>query len=98
MEESEHSVCTAKVGPAWRSRQKDSMSFFEWNVDDQGVPFHQKGPETFDDYLYTVCWAQTEAKGAIGYQYLGWTRTTPVPLAAQLIDARGRHHMYANHN
>jgi hypothetical protein len=26
------------------------------------------------------------------------TRTTPAPTATQLIDARGRHHMYSNHN
>ena len=70
----------------------------EWNVDDDGVPFHEKGPETFDDYLYSVYWAQTDAKGATGYQDPGWTRTITVPSAEQLIDARGRHHMYANHN
>ena len=71
---------------------------FYWSVDDEGVPFHQKGPETLDDYLYSVYWAQTEARGATGYQDPGWTRTTPVPSAEQLIDARGRHHMYANRN
>ena len=66
---------------------------FEWNVDDDGVPFHEKGPETFDKFLSTVYWDQTEARGATGYQDPGWTRTTPVPSTAQLIDARGRHHM-----
>ena len=71
---------------------------FEWNVDDDGVQFHEKGPETFDDYLYSVYWAQTDAKGATGYLEPGWARTTPVPSAEQLIDARGRRHMYANHN
>ena len=40
---------------------------FEWNVDDDGVPFHEKGPETFDKFLAKVYGAQTEAGGATGY-------------------------------
>ena len=60
-------------------------------------PTTGKGPETFDDYLYTVFWSQAEAKGATGYQDLVRNRTSHARTEAQLIDARGRHHMYANH-
>ena len=41
--------------------------------------------------------AKTEAKGATGYLDLGWNRTTRAPTDAQLIDARGKHHLHANH-
>jgi len=27
---------------------------YEWNVDDDGVQFHEKGLETFYDYFYSV--------------------------------------------
>ena len=70
----EQEQSTKSGQPGAPSKTFDEL--FEWSVDDQGVPFHRKGPETFDDYLYTVYWAQTEAKGATGYQYIGWTRTT----------------------
>ena len=64
---------------------------FDWTLDDNGVPYYRKGPETFDGYLYTVFWSQTEAKGATGYLARGWNRTPPAPTEAQLINARGRH-------
>ena len=78
---------TRKSGPLGEPG-KNFDELFDWNIDDHGVPYHKKGPETFDDYLYTVFWSQTEAKGATGYQGLGWNRTSLVPSAAQLIDAR----------
>jgi hypothetical protein len=71
---------------------------YEWYVDDDGVSYEEKGPTTFEKYLSHVYWSQTEAGGATGYQDPGWLRTCPVPSAAQLTDARGRKHMYSNHN
>ena len=91
----EEELYTRKLGsPGEPGKTFDEL--FDWNIDDHGVPYHKKGPETFY-YLYTVFWSQTEAKGATGYQDPGWNRTSPAPSAAQLIDARGSHHMYSNH-
>ena len=36
---------------------------FEWNVDDEGAPFHNKVPETFDDYLYAVLLGSDRSQG-----------------------------------
>ena len=93
----EERVAANKSGPPGELG-KTFDELFDWNIDENGAPYHKKAPETFDDYLYTAFWSQTEAKGATGYQDPGWNRTSPVPTATQLIDARGRHYMYSNHN
>ena len=88
---------SSKSGPPG-APGKTFDELYEWNVDDDGVLFHEKGPETFERFLSKVCWSQTESGGATGYKDPGWLRTFPVPSAMQLIDARGRHHMYSSRN
>jgi len=88
---------SSKSGPPG-APGKTFDELYEWYVDDDGISYEEKGPATFEKYLSKVYWSQTEAGGATGYQDPGWLRTCPVPSAAQLTDARGRKHMYSNHN
>jgi ABC-type multidrug transport system fused ATPase/permease subunit len=46
---------------------------FEWNIDDHGIPYHKKGPDTFDDYLYTASGAKPMQKGLLATRTLDGT-------------------------
>ena len=41
---------------------------FDWHEDHTGVPYWNRGSITFEQYLRTAFWDQTESGGSIGYR------------------------------
>ena len=71
---------------------------FDWHEDHIGTPYWGRGSRTFERYLQTAFWDQTESGTITGYRDPGWSRTVDPPEPEELLDAKGRMHCYADHN
>ena len=71
---------------------------FDWHQDHTGVLYWNRGSRTFEQYLRTALWDQTESGGSTGYRDHGWSRVAQVPDPESLLGAKHRMHAYSNHN
>ena len=71
---------------------------FDWHEGHTGVPYWDRGSRTFERYLQTAFWDQTESGTSTGYRDPGWSRTVDPPEPEELLEAKGRMHCYADHN
>ena len=71
---------------------------YDWREDHIGTPYWGRGSRTFERYLQTAFWDQTESGTSTGYRDPGWSRAAIPPTAEELLDAQGMMHCYGDHN
>ena len=70
----------------------------DWKRDGDGVPYHKKGPKSFDVVLQNVYWNQSATKYATGYIDPSWTRPTNSPTQKELTEFDGRLNRFGDIN
>ncbi|MFM7978337.1 MAG: hypothetical protein ACKPKO_03395, partial [Candidatus Fonsibacter sp.] len=78
-----------------RIGQDDDKTFdeiYDWKLDENGVPFWEKGFEDFNDFVGKVYWDQMCMPHETGYQDPGWMRPAPSFTNRPYADSSGAIH------